>query len=155
MQDFGEDFAVDVVGFRGGRIFYLSGRHRDEGPAADVVFSGDGSWTYPVPLALDGTADGAHTVAFQASDGVGNVSAPATVSFTLDTQAPIIAVDSPAAGGIARDNVAVAGHVHDALSGVQSLTAQVDAGPAFARRRKQWSNWGLRAVGKRWPTPRW
>jgi hypothetical protein len=45
----------------------------------------DGSWSLPVTTPL---ADGPHTVSASQTDPVGNVSAPATSTFTVDTTAP-------------------------------------------------------------------
>ena len=55
-----------------------------------LLYSRDGgAFTTAAPaFAIDGSADGAHTVAVEEQDAAGNVSGPATLSFTLDTRAP-------------------------------------------------------------------
>jgi RHS repeat-associated protein len=57
----------------------------DSGPLVPVAFDASGHFSVTTQLPLDGTADGAHTVHFQATDKAGNVSAPSNVSFTLAT----------------------------------------------------------------------
>ena len=56
-----------------------------------LLYKADGaanfSATKPV-FAVDGSADGAHTVSVEQQDGAGNVSPAATLTFTLDTKAP-------------------------------------------------------------------
>lgn len=74
-------------------------------------------------------ADGRHTLHLQAQDAAGNTSTVFDLTFTLDTQAPLVAVTSPAPNLVTTLNVTVAGQVADQLSGVDGLKAQVDAEP--------------------------
>ncbi|MCA9219447.1 MAG: Ig-like domain-containing protein, partial [Planctomycetales bacterium] len=60
----------------------------DGGPQIAVAFSVDGAFTFTPTLAVDGSADGQHTVAFTAVDTRANVSSPFVVTFDLDTTAP-------------------------------------------------------------------
>jgi YD repeat-containing protein len=99
-------------------------------PVAVPVDAG-GNFAYTTTLPLDGSADGAKTVRFTATNGVGNI-ATTSVSFTLDTRAPALTITSPAPGSTTATNVTVTGHVGDALSGIAALQAQVDGGAAVA-----------------------
>jgi hypothetical protein len=56
----------------------------DKGGVFSVAFDGSGHFSFATHLALDGSADGAHTVYVWASDPAGNMTS-ASVSFTLDT----------------------------------------------------------------------
>jgi hypothetical protein len=52
----------------------------------------DGTFSVPVTLPLDGSADGQHTLTFTATDAAGNVTSPLAFNFTLATKAPQIAL---------------------------------------------------------------
>ncbi len=97
-----------------------------------VAFDSAGSFSFPISLPLDGTADGDYTVSLVATDVAGNVSSPTNVVFTLDTQPPVVTIASPAAGTFVNTNPTISGTVTDNLSGVATLMAQVDGGPARA-----------------------
>jgi RHS repeat-associated protein len=102
----------------------------DSGTPFAVTFdSATGSFSFPTGLPQDGSADKGHTVSVQAVDTRGNTSAAATDSFTLDTQAPVVSVQSPAASATTTTNITIAGTVADNLSGVAALQEQVDLGP--------------------------
>jgi hypothetical protein len=58
-----------------------------------------GSFTYTTTFPLDGTADGSHTIDFQATDNAGNLSAPVPFTFNLATKAPTLTLTSPTDGG--------------------------------------------------------
>ncbi len=62
----------------------------DGGTATTVSVDATGHFSFTPTLALDGSADGTHVVTFQATDQAGNVSAPTSYSFKLDTQPPTI-----------------------------------------------------------------
>ncbi|NOT96865.1 MAG: phosphatase PAP2 family protein, partial [Nitrospira sp.] len=66
----------------------------DNGAFAPVSFTTTGNFSFTTALALDGTADGAHTFTFRAADNQNNFS---TLLFdiTLDTKAPVITLTSP------------------------------------------------------------
>src|SRR5207253_50751 len=61
----------------------------DAGPFTNVSFDATGKFSFTTTLAVDGSADGSHTVQFQATDKAGNVSNFTDVSFTLDTTPPV------------------------------------------------------------------
>ena len=98
----------------------------DGGSLFQVPFDAGGNFTLPTSLPLDGSADGSHTYQFQATDKAGNVSSPASASFTLDATPPVIAMTSPSVSLTTNANITVNGKVTDNLSGVASLTASVD-----------------------------
>src|SRR5271157_4185900 len=103
----------------------------DGGSFFPVSFdASSGAYSFVTQLSTDGTADGTHTVNLQATDRAGNVSALAGVSFILDTTAPVITVTQPTGSPLTNQNLTISGHVTDNLSGVASLTAQVDGQPA-------------------------
>ena len=64
-----------------------------------------------------------------------NVSALSSVyvaSTAPDTQAPTVTFSSPTQGNASTTNITITGQATDAISGVASLTASVDGGPATA-----------------------
>src|SRR5262249_50201111 len=63
-----------------------------DGGAPFEVAVANGVFSLPVPLAADGSADGAHSISFVAIDAAGNATLPLTFDFTLDTRAPVIAL---------------------------------------------------------------
>jgi hypothetical protein len=94
-----------------------------------VTFDAAGSFHFTTTLPADGSADGAHVVRLVAADAAGDVSQPTTFSFRLDTRPPGLRIDSPTPPvGTVAGNVTVRGQVADGVSGVASLTAQVDGG---------------------------
>src|SRR5262249_53101927 len=66
----------------------------DSGTASKVSFNADGTFSVPVAPALDGSADGTHTLTFTARDAAGNVTNPLNFNFTLATKPPQIALAS-------------------------------------------------------------
>jgi hypothetical protein len=100
----------------------------DAGAFAPVTVDGSGNFSFTTALALDGTADGPHTVRFEVTDKAGNTSSPTNATFTLDTQNPVIDITSPAAGLATSQNVTIAGNIADAQSDLANLTAAVDSG---------------------------
>ncbi|HQU41647.1 MAG TPA: Ig-like domain-containing protein [Pirellulales bacterium] len=100
----------------------------DAGAFVPVTIDAAGNFSFVTTLALDGTADGSHTVHLEATDKAGNTSAPADLTFMLDTTAPTVTISSPADDDLTSQNETISGHVADATSGVASLTAAIDAG---------------------------
>jgi hypothetical protein len=105
----------------------------DTGSPFNVVFDAAGQFHFDTTLPTNGSADGHHLVTLQATDNVGNVSGPATVSFVLDTTPPTLsqAVPGPLPGsaGQTGSDPQIAGRVTDAIAGVKQLEARVDNGP--------------------------
>ena len=103
----------------------------DGGSSFDVMVDAAGNFSLPTTLpSLYGSADGSHTYQFQATDKAGNVSPWVPASFILDATPPVIALTSPGVSLTTNANITVNGTVTDNLSGVASLTAQVDGQPA-------------------------
>jgi membrane-associated phospholipid phosphatase/sugar lactone lactonase YvrE len=102
-----------------------------DGQSSPVSFGPSGSFSYTTTLPLNGTADGVHTIQFRAADHAGNISTDG-VTFTLDTTGPSISATAPAGGATLTTSPTVVGTVSDPLSGVASLEAQVDNGPAVS-----------------------
>jgi hypothetical protein len=74
---------------------------------------------------------GVNPIETQSTDAFGQ-SRIASIQVTLDTTAPTIAVANPTNGEFTNTNINVAGIVTDDLSGVASLTAQIDGGATFS-----------------------
>ncbi|WP_304504116.1 Ig-like domain-containing protein [Corallococcus sp. EGB] len=60
-------------------------------PLGPILVNAQGEWSYPVQATL---ADGPHTLTATATDAAGNVSEPASLSFTIDTEAPDTTIES-------------------------------------------------------------
>jgi RHS repeat-associated protein len=105
--------------------------HLDAGATFPVTFDAAGNFSFTTALALDGTADGSHTVHLVATDKAGNVSGSFDDTFVLDTRPPVVTYTAPASGSTTDTNPTVSGKVTDALSGVASLVGHVDTGATF------------------------
>jgi hypothetical protein len=62
----------------------------DEGAPQNLVLDAEGRFNITTAFALDGSADGVHTIDVVTNDAAGNIAPTFTRSFTLDTQAPVI-----------------------------------------------------------------
>ena len=100
----------------------------DTSAPSPVVFDSDGLFSHLLGLPTDGTADGSHSVTFQAEDEAGHSSDPISLTFVLDTQPPQITLTSPPQDLLTRQNVTIEGMVQDITTSVALLEAQVDAG---------------------------
>lgn len=69
------------------------------GPVIPVSFDAQGRFTFNTSLPLSGLADGSHSVSFIATDAGGNASNAVTRTFTLDTIAPNVVIQSPTTDG--------------------------------------------------------
>jgi hypothetical protein len=91
----------------------------DNGAYQPISFDAQGHFSLTTSLALNGSADGLHTVQLIATDHVGNVSTPLTYWFTLDTIPPAVdfhldaASDTPPVGD---------GHTTDAVVTLDGTT---------------------------------
>jgi hypothetical protein len=94
----------------------------DGGTPTNVSFNSDGTFSIPVALPVDGSADGQHKLSLVATDAAGNVSSPKTFSFQLETQPPRITL---ASGGVQDGGTLSAG---EHLTG----TAAVETGDTLA-----------------------
>lgn len=103
----------------------------DGGSFVSLTVDAAGHFVLPTNFALDGTADGVHTFAFQATDHAGNVSAPVPFTFILDTIAPEIITASPTNGGTLASGDRLTGMLSGTGSAVVAFSYQFDGGPAF------------------------
>lgn len=77
-------------------------------------------------IPLDGLEEGAHTVTVRAIDAAGNT-ADGTVTFGVDTRAPVISIASPAPAAVVTDrHVRLEANAIDATSGVALCLAALD-----------------------------
>jgi hypothetical protein len=97
----------------------------DGGTAQTVAFDATtGAFSFTIPLALDGSADGTHLLTFAAVDAAGNVTTPLNFGFALATKAPQITLASNSVqdGGVigAGDHITGTASVEsgDALTGL-------------------------------------
>lgn len=103
----------------------------DNGPIFNVAFDPLGNFSFATTLALNGTADGIHTVHLVATDGLGNVSASYNDTFLLDTRPPVVTYSAPAPGTVTNKNPTINGQVTDTGAGLASLQGQIDDGSTF------------------------
>lgn len=85
-----------------------------------TAITGGYEFTYTPDTAL---ADGSHTIAINAADNDGNAATQKTVTFTIDTVAPVLNITSPA-DGTKQNNATctVAGTTNDATSSPVTVT---------------------------------
>lgn len=104
----------------------------DGGNFSPVTLDAGGNFAVPTAFALNGSADGAHSLSFRATDYAGNTSTPLAYAFTLDTQAPTMAITAP----LANDALTAASHLIGTVSGtgsaVTALCYAFDGGPLFS-----------------------
>ncbi len=102
----------------------------DAGPMFPVDLDAFGNFTFVTGLALDGSADGPHTVLLTATDKAANLTA-LEVSFVLDTTPPVVTYTSPTPDQVLQTDATIAGQVTDVLSEINLLQGQIDGGPTF------------------------
>jgi hypothetical protein len=103
----------------------------DSGPLMSLAFDAQGTFTIPVNVLLDGSAQGAHTLQFSAADRFGNAATPLNVPFTLDALAPVITLTSPTDGQAIDVGTLVSGRADATGSSIVKLTYAFDGGPAL------------------------
>ncbi|ANL30128.1 phosphatidic acid phosphatase protein (plasmid) [Rhizobium phaseoli] len=103
---------------------------QDGGSSTSIAVDGNGAFTLPLGLALDGSADGQHSLSFVAKDAAGNTSTPVTMSFVLDTKAPLItfAPTSIQHGGTLDSASRITGMANPTGSALAALTYSLDGG---------------------------
>ena len=102
----------------------------DGGAFAPVSFDSQGNFSLTTTLGTDGTADGVHTIGFQATDVAGDVTPLVNVAVTLDTKAPAIALSSPLAGALT-DGETLSGTADGTGSAIAALSYNFDGGTEF------------------------
>src|SRR5439155_11207225 len=104
----------------------------DDGTLIPVALDAAGRFVFTTPLALDGSADGSHTVHLQGLDAKGVPTQSADVSFTLDSTAPTLVLTAPADGAELTAGAHLTGSASATGSALQSLTYQLDNGTPVA-----------------------
>ncbi len=99
----------------------------DGAAPVNVPVGAQGSFSFTPTLPSGTAANGRHTVTFTALDAAGNQSAPANLSFTIQTSGPAVTIASPQDGQTFKADPTVTGQV---ASGVTHLQAAVDSGTA-------------------------
>src|SRR5262249_43951539 len=100
----------------------------DSGAFAPVTFDAAGAFNFTTALAVDGTANGSHTVHFGATDNAGNIAPLSDLAFTLQKVRPLTTTTSPAAGLVTNANITITGQATDAAFGITEIDAAVDGG---------------------------
>ncbi|MDT7833571.1 Ig-like domain-containing protein, partial [Aquabacterium sp. OR-4] len=105
--------------------------YRIDGGAEQALTLGtNGSFSITTALAIDGSADGLHTVTLIATDAAGNTSAATSRSFTLDTQAPSIELTSLADGATLAAGSRISGTANPNGGVLTQLSYTLDGGAA-------------------------
>jgi hypothetical protein len=100
----------------------------DQGGFTAVTPDGTGKFQVPTTFALDGTADGQHTLNFRATDAAGNVSAAVPFTFALDTKPPTVTLTSPANKATINGSATLAGTVPAGGSAITALVYTLGGG---------------------------
>jgi hypothetical protein len=104
----------------------------DSGSFTNVAFDPTtGNFSVPTSFFLNGSADGTHVLSLRATDYSGNTSALTDFSFTLDTDAPAINIDTPTEGEALEDGARLTGSVSGTGSPLTSLVYSFDGGTAM------------------------
>ncbi len=126
---------ASVVGTRGTNGWFrsavtvtLAALDTLSGVASTVYRIDGGAWDpYTAPFALSG--NGNHTVQFASTDRAGNVEPSQSLTVSIDTTPPALAIDGPADGStVTSSNVQVTWTASDSVSGVSSVEVSVDNG---------------------------
>jgi PAP2 superfamily/Bacterial Ig-like domain len=103
----------------------------DGGSVVPVSFNSQGQFAFNTSLPLDGSTDGIHTVSLVAVDASGNSSTPSNFKFTLDTAAPFLNVESPAAGASLVAGDVLSGTVDTSGSSIVALSYAFNGQPTM------------------------
>ncbi|MDN5873143.1 MAG: Ig-like domain-containing protein, partial [Sinobacteraceae bacterium] len=107
----------------------VSSQYRiDGGELKDLALDADGKFSITTAFAVDGSADGSHTVTILARDATGNLAAGFNRSFTLDTKAPALDLASLADGATLSATSRVAGTADPTGTQLVELLYSVDGG---------------------------
>ena len=104
----------------------------DGGALQGLTLDANGSFSFSPSFALDGSADGNHTVAIVATDKAGNVSSPTAINLTLDTKAPTLALSSIADGASLVASSRLTGNADGTGSNLTMLNYSIDGGGTTA-----------------------
>ncbi|WP_367154929.1 choice-of-anchor D domain-containing protein [Methylomonas sp. HYX-M1] len=100
----------------------------DGGDWQTLNLDAEGKFSISTAFALDGSADGSHSVSIMATDASGNASGAYTRTFTLDTQAPTVTVTSLAEGDSLTANIRLKGSADGTGTTLTMLNYQFDTG---------------------------
>jgi cyclophilin family peptidyl-prolyl cis-trans isomerase len=104
----------------------------DNGSPQPVSVDSLGHFSFVPSLATDGSANGSHTVKFQATDSAGNVSSGTTITFTLNVVSAAVTLDpTPADGAASKSDPTFTG-TFSANAPAGSLRVAVDNGTPTA-----------------------
>jgi hypothetical protein len=92
-----------------------------------VAFNPSGEFSVKTALATDGSADGPHSISFEATDVAGNVTPLVTVALTLDTKAPVLTLTSPLPGALT-DGETLTGTADGTGSSITALSYHINNG---------------------------
>jgi alpha-L-rhamnosidase len=113
--------------FRSDVAATVSATDRSDDAPSVATDQGSGWQGYAGPVAV--TGDGKHLLAYRATDGVGNVSAPASLPVWIDHAAPVTSLTAPRGAGVeAADRATLVFSAADATSGVAATVYRVDGG---------------------------
>ena len=99
---------------------------RDGGVFAAVSFNASGQFSLATGFALDGSGEGQHVFGLRATDAKGNASPIVSLTVTLDTRAPSIAVLAPLADGLVQAGDLLEGSASGTGSNLTQLTYAID-----------------------------
>ncbi|HVX11566.1 MAG TPA: DUF4214 domain-containing protein [Pirellulales bacterium] len=101
----------------------------DSGSFRPVTFNAStGQFSILTTFPLDGSADGIHTIEFEATDKAGNTSAPVALQFALGTKHPTIGVTGPTGGSSLTTTSTASGTVTTSSPALVALSYQFDSG---------------------------
>jgi hypothetical protein len=102
----------------------------DGGNYVAATFDAAGNFDVATSFALDGSADGTHTLRFRATDYAGNVAAPVTYTFTLDRVPPTLSLTAPTGVEPVIPTSRLTGTASGTGSAVTALSYAFDGGPS-------------------------
>ena len=100
-------------------------------PTDTLLYKADGAGSFSTTLpvfATDGSADGPHTVSVEEQDAAGNVSAAASLSFTLDTLPPTMLVTADHTALVPGQTATVTFDFSEAVAGFSLSDVQLSGG---------------------------
>jgi hypothetical protein len=101
----------------------------DNGPLQDLSLDSAARFSISSGLALDGSADGRHSITVLARDAAGNLNLGVTRDFLLDTKAPALSLNQLPDGSLLTPGMNLAGAVDPTGSSLVTLNYRFDAGP--------------------------
>jgi hypothetical protein len=103
----------------------------DQGGYVSLGFNSAGRFTFSTSFALDGSADGPHTINFRATDVAGNVATPVAFTFALSTTAPVLTLTSPTDGATLENGDTLTGTAATSGPALTALRYAFDGGTSM------------------------